>query len=205
MSKIFNRKIVSGLYVVALCTLFVSLIVISNKEQNVSLESPSGAFDILSKITLPVMEERDTIIGRPYNNEEVTIVQSFYDYKSEEQEQASSIIFYQDTYIQSCGVSYSMNGDAFDVVAILDGEVIEVKEDVLLGNVIKIKHSESVVSVYQSITDTKVQVGDVVTKGTLLATSSTSNINSTLNNHLYFELLIDNVNVNPEEYYDKSL
>lgn len=205
MSKIFNRKIVSGLYVVALCTLFVSLIVISNKEQNVSLESPSGAFDILSKITLPVMEEKDTIIGRPYNNEEVTIVQSFYDYKSEEQEQASSIIFYQDTYIQSCGVSYSMNGDAFDVVAILDGEVIEVKEDVLLGNVIKIKHSESVVSVYQSITDTKVQVGDVVTKGTLLATSSTSNINSTLNNHLYFELLIDNVNVNPEEYYDKSL
>ena len=73
MSKIFNRRVVYGLYVVALCTLFVSLVVISNKGQKISLETPSGAFDILSKITLPVMEEKDTVIGRPYNNEDITI------------------------------------------------------------------------------------------------------------------------------------
>lgn len=205
MSKIFNRKLVYGLYVVALCSLFVSLVVISNQDSKVSMESPSGAFDILSKITLPVMEEKDTVIGRPYNNEEVTVVQNYYDYQGEETEQTSSIIFYQDTYLQSCGVSYSMNNETFDVVSILDGEVVEVKEDALLGNIIKIKHSESVVSVYQSVTDIKVNAGDIVTKGMLIATSSTSNINSALNNHLYFELLIDDVNVNPEEYYDKSL
>ena len=169
------------------------------------MERPSGALNILNKITLPVMEEKDTVIGRPYNNEEVTVVQNYYDYQGEESEQTTSIIFYQDTYIQSCGVSYSMNNEPFDVVSILDGEVIEVKEDTLLGNVIKIKHSESVISVYQSVSDIKVNVGDTVTKGTLIATSSTSNINSTLNNHLYFELLIDDINVNPEEYYDKSL
>lgn len=205
MSKIFNRKIVYGLYVVALCSLLVTLVVISDKPQKTSLESPSGVFDILSKITLPVMEEKDTVIGRPYNNQDVAIVQSYYDYRGEETDQTASIIYYQDTYIQSCGVSYSLNNEAFDVISILDGEVIEVKEDVLLGNVIKIKHSESVVSVYQSVSDIKVKVGDSVTKGTVIATSSTSNINSALNNHLYFELLIDDINVNPEEYYDKSL
>ena len=205
MNKIFNRKLVYGLYITALCTLFVSLVVLSDKPQKVTLESPSGALDILSKISLPVMEEKDTIIGRPYNNEEVTVVQNYYDYRGEENEQTASIIFYQDTYIQSNGISYSMNNEAFDVVAILDGEVIEVSEDTLLGNTIKIKHSESVVSVYQSVTDIKVSVGDTVTKGMLIATSSTSNINSALNNHLYFELLIDDINVNPEEYYDKSL
>lgn len=205
MNKIFNRKLVYGLYITALCTLFVSLVVLSDKPQKATLESPSGALDILSKISLPVMEEKDSVIGRPYNNEEVTVVQNYYDYKGEETDQTSSIIFYQDTYIQSSGISYSMNNEAFDVVAILDGEVIEVSEDTLLGNTIKIKHSESVISVYQSVTDIKVNVGDTVTKGMLIATSSTSNINSALNNHLYFELLIDDINVNPEEYYDKSL
>lgn len=205
MSKIFNRKLVYGLYITALCTLFVSLIAISNKQPKVTLESPNGIVDILSKITFPAMEEKDTVIGRPYNDDRVTIVQNYYDYQGAESEQTSSIIYYQDTYIQSSGISYAMNNEDFDVVSILDGEVIEVTEDTLLGNTIKIKHSESVISIYQSISDIKVNVGDTVRKGMLIATSSTSNINSALNNHLYFELLIDDVNVNPEEYYDKSL
>jgi len=204
MSKIFTKKLVYGLYVVAICFLFVGLVMLNNKPQT-TLESPNGVLDILSKISLPVVKEKDTVIGRPYNNSEVTIVQNYYDYRGEESDQTNSIIYYQDTYIQSSGISYAMNGEAFDVVAILDGEVIEVKEDTLLGNVIKIKHSESVISEYQSVSDIKVSVGDTVTKGKLLATSSTSNINSSLNNHLYFELLIDDINVNPEEYYDKSL
>ena len=204
MSKIFNRKFVYGLYAVALISLVAALVMVNSKP-TVSLESPSGTLDILSKFTLPVMDEKDTVIGRPYNNSEVTVVQSYYDYKGEEKDQTSSIIFYQDTYIQSCGVSYALNNKVFDVIAILDGEVIEVNEDVLLGNVIKVKHSESVISIYQSVSDIKVKVGDKVSKGDILAVSSTSNINSALNNHLYFELLIDDVNVNPEEYYDKSL
>lgn len=205
MSKIFNRKMFIVLYLVALVSLITGLVIFSSTPKTVSLEQPSGAIDILSKMALPVMEPKDTVIGRPYNDTEVKVVQSYYDYKSDESNQKSSIIFYQDTYIQSCGVSYSLNNNPFDVVAVLDGEVIEVAEDVLLGNVIKIKHSDSVVSVYQSVSNIEVNVGDTVDKGAVIATSSTSNINSSLNNHLYFELLIDDVNVNPEEYYDKSL
>ncbi len=205
MSKIFNKKVVYSLYAVALCSLLVGLITLSGNEKKVSFESPSGVIDILSKINLPVMKESDTVIGRPYNNEEVKIVQNYYDYQGEEKDQTSSIIYYQDTYIQSSGVSYSLGEETFDVLSVLDGEVIEVTEDTLLGNTIKIKHSESVVSVYQSVNDIQVKEGDIVKKGDKIAVSATSNINSSLNNHLYFELLIDDVNVNPEEYYDKSL
>ena len=39
----------------------------------------------------------------------------------------------------------------------------------------------------------------------LLGKSGQSNISADLGNHLYFELIIDNISVNPEEYYDKSL
>lgn len=204
MSNLINKKIVYVLYVVCLVLLISGLFLFKEKPQT-TLEAPFSVMNILDKVTFPVVNEKDNVIGRPYSGNKVAIVQSYYDYKGNESEQTNSIIYYQDTYIQNCGVSYSSDGEPFEVVAVLDGEVIEVKEDTLLGNIIKVKHSESVISVYQSVDDINVSVGDNVTKGTTLATSSTSNIRSTLNNHLYFELLIDGVNVNPEEYYDKSL
>jgi stage II sporulation protein Q len=204
MRDLINRKVIYMLYGVCLILLIAGLFFFSRKPKT-TLETPFAVMDVLEKIKLPVVKESDTIIGRPYTENKVSIVQSYYDYKANESEQTNSIIYYQDTYIQNCGISYSNDGEPFDVVAVLDGEVIEVKQDTLLGNIIKIKHSESVMSVYQSIGDINVAVGDNVVKGTVLATSSTSNIRSTLNNHLYFELLIDGINVNPEEYYDKSL
>lgn len=204
MRDLINRKVIYMLYGVCLILLIAGLFFFSRKPKT-TLETPFAVMDVLEKIKLPVVKESDTIIGRPYTENKVSIVQSYYDYKANESEQTNSIIYYQDTYIQNCGISYSNDGEPFDVVSVLDGEVIEVKQDTLLGNIIKIKHSESVMSVYQSIGDINVAVGDNVVKGTVLATSSTSNIRSTLNNHLYFELLIDGINVNPEEYYDKSL
>lgn len=204
MRDLINRKVIYMLYGVCLILLIAGLFFFSRKPKT-TLETPFAVMDVLEKIKLPVVKESDTIIGRPYTENKVSIVQSYYDYKANESEQTNSIIYYQDTYIQNCGISYSNDGEPFDVVSVLDGEVIEVKQDTLLGNIIKIKHSESVMSVYQSIGEINVAVGDNVVKGTVLATSSTSNIRSTLNNHLYFELLIDGINVNPEEYYDKSL
>ena len=42
-----------------------------------------------------------------------------------------------------------------------------------------------------------------MTRGQTIAKSGTSNISTDLGNHLYFELIIDGVCVNPENYYDK--
>ena len=38
-----------------------------------------------------------------------------------------------------------------------------------------------------------------------VTSSSTSNISTELNNHLYFELIIDGKCVNPENYYEKLI
>ena len=144
------------------------------------------------------------IISRPYLDTNVKIVKDFYDYKAEAQDQEKSLIYYEGTYMPSSGISYS-KGDAFDVVAILDGTVKEVKEDNILGNVITVEHENGITSVYQSISDILVKNGDKVTNGQIIAKSSTSNISTELENHLYFELIINGVCVNPENYYDKSV
>ncbi len=144
------------------------------------------------------------IISRPYTDANVKIVKNYYDYKAEAESQENSLIFYENTYMQSSGVSYS-SGDEFDIVSILNGKVKEVKEDTTLGNIITIDHDNGITSVYQSVKDITVNVGDEVTAGQIIAKSSTSNISTELENHLYFELIINGVCVNPENYYDKSI
>jgi stage II sporulation protein Q len=205
MKKYITKPVVYTLYGISLFLIVVGLVVIGKEESLKTVESPNGVYNILSGIDVPVSKEQTEVVGRPYTDMNVEIVQNYYNYKGTEEEQQNSLIYYQDTYIQSTGVSYQLEGKEFDAVAILDGEVIEVKEDELLGNSVTIKHSSNVISIYQSIQDIQVKEGDIVRKGMLIGTSGTSNISSDLENHLYFELMVDNISVNPEEYYDKTL
>ena len=177
----------------------------SNDTPVATVTYPNHAYNILSKISLPVVKEQEATIGRPYTDENVKIAQKYYDYRGSEDEQKESLIYYQNTYIQSTGISYQLEGSDFDAIAVFDGEVIEVKEDELLGNTVTVKHSSNMTSIYQSITDIQVKKGDTVTKGMVIGKSGKSNINADLGNHLYFELIIDDISVNPEEYYDKTL
>ena len=152
---------------------------------------------------MPVVNT-DAKIVRPYIDTEVKVLKNFYDYQAEAIEQEESLIYYEGTYMPSSGVSYS-KGDAFDIVSILDGKVLEIKEDATLGNVITIEHENGITSVYQSVEEISVKVNDEVLGGQVIAKSSTSNISTELGNHLYFELIINGICVDPENYYDKSV
>ena len=152
---------------------------------------------------VPVINETEKMI-KPYNNEGVTVGKSYYDYKAEAQSQEKSLIYYENTYMQSSGASYGKK-DPFQVLAILDGEVTSVEEDDILGRTIQIKHENDIISSYQSLSEVSVKVGDKVKQGDILGNSGKSNLEKDLGNHLYFELVIKDMNVNPEEYFDKSV
>lgn len=206
MKKYLTKPVIYSLYGVSLFLLVLGFAVtIKQKPQMVESPFPNHAYDILNHLDLPVIGENEMTMIRPYQEEGVVVAQNYYDYRGEEEDQKNSLIYYEDTYMQSTGVSYSKEGEEFDVLSVLDGEVIEVKEDALLGNSITIKHSSNVKTVYQSISNITVKEGDTVTKGMIIGKSGKSNINADLGVHLYFELIIDNISVNPEEYYDKTL
>lgn len=159
--------------------------------------------DTVIEDDVPVVSTKEILI-RPYTDASVTIKKDYYDYKATSEKQENAIIFYQNTYIQNSGVAYASN-NVFDVVAVLDGTVNDVKEDELLGKIIEIKHDNNVISVYQSLSEVKVKKGDTVTQGMVIGKSGTSNISKDLGNHLHFELIINGSNVNPESYYDKNI
>ena len=205
MKREWKKSVIYALYGISFLLLVggvIGMLYATKKVSNTGYQYVSkGILDYENKVE--VVNTKDTI-KRPYNDTKVSIVKSFYNYKDEAKNQEKSLIFYEGTYMQSSGISYS-NGDVFDIVSILPGEVSEVKEDDILGNIITIKHSNNITSIYQSVKDISVKMGDKVTSGQTIAKSSTSNISKELNNHLYFELIIDGICVNPEEYFDKSV
>ena len=152
---------------------------------------------------VPVVNTDITIL-KPYTSEKVTIGRNYYDYKGEEDEQKNSIIYHEDTYLQNTGIDYVQN-EVFDVISILDGEVIEVENKELLGKSVAIRHNNEIISVYQSLSQTSVKKGDKVVAGQVIVKSGTCELNKELGNHLHFELTVNGSLVDPENYLDKKL
>ncbi|MDO4995699.1 MAG: M23 family metallopeptidase [Bacilli bacterium] len=160
--------------------------------------------DIILGNRLPVMNITNKTINYPYTNKNVTIGKTFYDYKASEESQEKSIIKYDDTYMQNSGVDFVCE-EVFDVLSVLDGEVISVSEDETVGKVVKIQHDNNYVSVYQGLSEVSVRKGDKVIQNQVLGKSGTNKIDEELGNHLHFELYINNVMQNPTNYLGKSI
>lgn len=152
---------------------------------------------------IPVVATKE-VISRPYKDNTVKVVTNFYKKDDDEETQKKSIIYFENTYIPSTGIDYQTDYD-FDVIAILDGVIMSIKEDQNLGKIIEIKHNDNVISTYQSLSEIIVKEGDQVKQGDIIAKSGTSNIKKDLGSHLHFELTINSKTVDPEDYYDKEL
>ena len=150
--------------------------------------------------TVPVISEEDDIIIRPYKTENINIYKKFYD-GNENKENA--IIYYNGTYIQNSGIIYNSDSE-FNVVSILDGEVIEVKKDDLLGYAVEVKHSNNLISSYEGMKSINVKKGDRINQDTLIGKSGEIDLDVNLKNALLFELIKDGKYVNPENYFDKK-
>ena len=150
---------------------------------------------------IPVINPTPTIM-RPYLNTEVTINKTFYNYQDETKNQENSIIFYENTYIQNSGVSYT-HKEVFDIVSILDGTVIDIIDNEILGKTIKIRHVNDLISTYQSLSEVNVNIDDQVLRGQIIGKSGNCSLYDN-NSNLHFELYYQGQNVNPEQYYEKS-
>lgn len=151
----------------------------------------------------PVVKQTTTIIN-PYLDQGVTIGKNYYDYKGEEKDQENSILKHDNTYIQNSGIDY-VNENKFDVIAILDGTVTDIKDDDTLGKCIEIKHDNNLISTYQSLSEIKVKKGDIITQGQVLGTSGENELDKELGNHLHFEMYENGGNVNPNNYLNKEI
>lgn len=197
--------VIKGLYVVLFLTIAVGGFMISKsmKKSPAVEENYTYVSSIITDQDIAVINETTKMI-KPVVNEKVTIGKNFYDYKADSKQQESSIIYYDGSYIQNSGLDYVLE-EGFDVVAVLDGTVTDVREDELLGKVVEIKHNNGYVTSYQSLSEVSVKKDDTVTQGQTIGRSGTNKLDKDMGNHLHFELYANGQVADPNLYIDKEI
>ena len=207
MKKNTKRIIIYSLYGVICITFLTSVLFvkkymnkqINNSNLNVEIK-PVNNTKIDDKV-VPVFND-DNLISKPFNGD-INASINFYNSKEEIENQENSLIYYENTYMKSTGTYYKSDKE-LDVLSIYDGKVTEIKEDNLLGNVVRIDYGNNTIGVYECIDSIKVKVGDTISKGDVIGKFSTCKVFSE-DNGLYFELIHNGININPELYYFKKL
>ena len=174
-----------------------------NKEVDNSLEDVTYVSNVILNDVVPVASV-DSVFSNPYSTENVKIARYYYNLEDDVDKQKESIVFYNNTYMPNTGIDYT-NEETFDVLAIMDGSVIEIKEDEMLGKIIEIRHDNNIISSYAGLSEISVQKGEQVTTGTKIGISGTSKINENLGNHLHLEIYKDGINIDPLKVIGKKL
>jgi stage II sporulation protein Q len=207
---IYKRKlkpfVIPMLYSVAFVAFLVSLYFLKRALDTPVFDEDDNyeyVTDTIFDNDVPVVETSKNII-RPYKDSEIKILKYFYDKDAEASKQRESIIYYESTYMQNSGADYG-GKDNFEVVTVLDGTVINVNDDNLLGKTIQVRHNNELISVYQSLSEVTVKQGDKVTQGQTIGKSGTCNISPDLKDHLHLEIIYNGKVLNPESAYDKTI
>lgn len=202
IKKKVRLKLVPLMIVVLFVPILMTVVFLNINMKAEPIE-PDYVTETIVEDILPVINQTKKII-RPYQDNTVRVLKNFYDYQSDETLQKSSIIVHDNNYIQNSGVDYGKDTE-FEVISILEGTVVNVKEDDSLKGTVEIKHENGFISVYQSLKDIKVKKDQVISQGQVLGTATTNELDKDLGNHLHFELIVSGQNVNPEIYLDKEL
>ena len=202
IKKKVRLKLVPLMIVVLFVPILMTVVFLNVNMKTETIE-PDYVTETIVEDILPVINQTKKII-RPYQDNTVKVLKNFYDYQSDETLQKSSIIVHDNNYIQNSGVDYGKDTE-FEVISILEGTVVNVKEDDSLKGTVEIKHENGFISVYQSLKDIKVKKDQVISQGQVLGTATTNELDKDLGNHLHFELIVSGQNVNPEIYLDREL
>lgn len=153
--------------------------------------------------TIPIVNIPDTVKA-PYSSPSVKIGREYYNKNDDIAQKEKEVVYYENTYMPNTGIDY-VSDEIFDVLSIYDGTVIDVFNDELLGKSVQIRHNGELISVYQGIENIDVSKGDIVFTGQRIGTSGKSKLNTSLGNHLHFEIIKNGKTINPSTCIDKKL
>ena len=200
MTKVRFKLPAFFLFIIALILLPVLTFKFASSEKEEVIDQ---TMDEVIESEIPVVSNVVTVIN-PYSDQSVTIKKGYYEPSADEENQISSIIKHDNTYIQNTGIDYA-GENTFDVLSILNGVVINVKEDEELGKSVEIRHDNGMISIYQSLSEVYVKKDDTVSQGLVIGKSGENKLDKDLGNHLHFEIYDNGQAVNPLNYLNTQI
>ena len=110
--------------------------------------------------------------------DDVAILQDYYDVNADEAMRESALLVFDQQYVTNTGVTISVQGKPFEVVASLSGIVEDVVLDPFQGDEIILSHADGMKTIYRSVTGILVKKGEEVDQGQVLATATENEWNS---------------------------
>ena len=199
--------VLPSLYLLCFCVLAVGITLLSKK----LLEEQHPIQDEHYNYTMSVFDEEEeepvnneqTKVSKPFMDENVAVEKDFYKEEDTSENQEKALIYYQNTYMQNTGILYASD-NVFDIVAVMDGTIKEIKQDEILGTVLTLESENNVSAVYYTLGEVKVTEGSKVKQNDIIATSGQSQIETTKQT-LLFEVYINGILTNPNIFYEKNL
>ena len=139
-------------------------------------------------------------IQKPFQVEASAVV----DYFDGEESEVDKFTKFEDVYRSSQGIDYSCNDEQFEIVAMLSGEISDVREDELFGQTVVLK-KDNITITMQSLDNVKVKKGDSVSQGDVIATAGSCVFSKDLGNHLHLVTEVNGKLTDPKLLYDKSV
>lgn len=148
--------------------------------------------------SMEVVAQSENMVWPVANATEVQVVKPFFDTNASEEEQASAMVEYDQTFTANTGIDLARADDqVFDIQAAMSGKVTRVEQHPLMGSIVEITHDNNLKTVYQSLDHVKVKEGDAVKQQDVIAVAGRSEMEKDLKNHLHFEIIQDGQPVNP--------
>lgn len=154
----------------------------------------------------PVVQTVEEII-RPYNVN-CEVAHYFYDEEDDASIREKAIVTVPGanrTYMLSEGCDYTYQNNSFEVIAVVTGTIVEKMNDEVYGNIVILEHENGTKFIYSSLSEVNVNKGELITQGKKIGISGNSLYTETIGNSLHFEVVKDNINLNPEKIYTKSI
>lgn len=205
--KKYSKIIIPSIYVGVIGVMAVSCLLVVSGVKNFLNERKDYDYTldkVFIKDTIPVSKNENNMIIKPYTNDKVKVHSYFYDFEGDTKKQLDSLIYYENTYMQNNGVDYS-NDEEFDVVSILDGEVISIEDNAIYGKVVTIKHNDNLKSIYSNVKNVLVNVGYKISQGEIFASSDTYKVDTKVKSLLHFEVYYKDNAIDPENLYTMSV
>ena len=168
-------------------------------EPNNNVENPST--------NDPIVEVKpEEVIKLPFNeNMEYVVVRKFYEKDASKEDQQLSLIKYQNSYRTSVGTSYAKKDNTnFDVLSVLSGKVVEIKESPLYSNYVVVEHKDGLKSYYYGLSEVTVTLGSNINQGDKLGVSGKTEIDAETGNHVYVKMVKSGEHYNPEKLIGKK-
>ena len=176
-----------------------------------TLQSALQEYDNLSYVYRGLIEPVEPVVTytnaqviKPFTADEIEITTNFYDMNADAKIQEKSLILYGNTYMQNTGILYA-GKETFDILCVMDGTVESVTTDELMGNIVTVKHSNNLMTIYQSLNEVNVIVGATLKQGDIIGTSGVNKVKTGSENMLLFEVIYNGTNINPESFYQMNL